>query len=170
MCNRIAISAEPHREGRSEEGLFFHVLIDSSSLGIEVTPTPEGLHLSQSRYIHDLLSFSCKDGGRSFPCSTSMSSGTQLSKFEGNPVQDPHLYRSLVGALQYATITRPEIAFSVNRGSQFMRDPLRPTGLWSRGFFATLRALSLKARSVLRSSYDLSLSSGFCRCGLGWLS
>jgi histone deacetylase 1/2 len=37
---------------------------------------------------------------------------------------DPTLYRSIVGALQYATMTRPDIAFSVNKVCQFMANPL----------------------------------------------
>ena len=34
------------------------------------------------------------------------------------------MYRSVVGALQYATITRPDIAYSVNKVCQFMSHPL----------------------------------------------
>ncbi|CAH9095526.1 unnamed protein product, partial [Cuscuta europaea] len=41
----------------------------------------------------------------------------------GDPFSDPHLYRSIVGALQYVTITRPEISYSVNRVCQFMHKP-----------------------------------------------
>ncbi|MCI53881.1 retrovirus-related Pol polyprotein from transposon TNT 1-94, partial [Trifolium medium] len=34
------------------------------------------------------------------------------------------MYRSIVGALQYATITRPDISFDVNKVCQFMSHPL----------------------------------------------
>ncbi|XP_025647927.1 uncharacterized mitochondrial protein AtMg00810-like [Arachis hypogaea] len=33
----------------------------------------------------------------------------------GKPFDNPSLYRSIVGSLQYATFTRPDIAFSVNK-------------------------------------------------------
>lgn len=39
-------------------------------------------------------------------------------------MDDPTLYRSVVGALQYDTIIRPEIAFAVNKVCQFMQCPL----------------------------------------------
>ncbi|XP_062118816.1 uncharacterized mitochondrial protein AtMg00810-like [Humulus lupulus] len=54
-----------------------------------------------------------------------MTGGEKLSAQGSDPVQDPQLYRSLVGALQYATITRPEITYDVNRVSQFMQTPLQ---------------------------------------------
>lgn len=39
-------------------------------------------------------------------------------------MKDPHTYRSLVGALQYVTLTKPEIAYSVNKLCQFLSNPL----------------------------------------------
>ena len=50
------------------------------------------------------------------PCSFSKS--TDLTKFN-----DPTLYRSIVGALHYLTINRPDIAFSVNKACQAMNSP-----------------------------------------------
>ena len=55
---------------------------------------------------------------------TPMVSSLKLSKFQGMPTVDPTFYRSIVGALQYVTLTRPEIAYSVNRVCQFMHCPL----------------------------------------------
>lgn len=34
--------------------------------------------------------------------------------------QDPQFYRRIVGGLQYVTLTRPEIAYSINKVCQFM--------------------------------------------------
>lgn len=55
---------------------------------------------------------------------TPLTSGQKLTAFGSDSVKDVQLYRSIVGALQYATITRPEIAYGVNRVCQFMQAPL----------------------------------------------
>ena len=38
-------------------------------------------------------------------------------------VEDPTRYRSIVGALQYLTLTRPHLSFSVNKVCQFLHSP-----------------------------------------------
>ncbi|XP_019432502.1 PREDICTED: uncharacterized protein LOC109339501 [Lupinus angustifolius] len=55
---------------------------------------------------------------------TPMATTCRLSKSESKQFDNPTLYRSIVGALQYATITRPDLAYSVNRVCQFMGNPL----------------------------------------------
>jgi histone deacetylase 1/2 len=51
------------------------------------------------------------------PVSSPLSTSEKLSAFEGTPleVKDATQYRSTVGALQYLTLTRPDIAFWVNK-------------------------------------------------------
>ncbi|KAL7592910.1 uncharacterized mitochondrial protein AtMg00810-like [Lactuca sativa] len=59
----------------------------------------------------------------------SVSTHADLStKFDGSgpPVQDPTLYRSLAGALQYLTFTRPDITYSVQQVCLYMHDPREP--------------------------------------------
>jgi hypothetical protein len=51
------------------------------------------------------------------PVSTPMVTSPALSKFGSVSMSDLFLYRSIVGALHYATITRPDIAFAVNQVS-----------------------------------------------------
>jgi histone deacetylase 1/2 len=53
-----------------------------------------------------------------------MQSTCKLSKNGSSALSDPFMYRSVVGALQYATLTRPEISYSVNKVCQFMSHPL----------------------------------------------
>ncbi|KAM1277315.1 hypothetical protein ACFX13_030432 [Malus domestica] len=90
-------------------------------LGMEVHRSSNGIHLSQSKYISDLLHrtnmVACK------PVSTPAVSGKRLSLYDGEPLQDITKFRSVVGALQYLTFTRPDIAFSVNQVCQFMHQP-----------------------------------------------
>lgn len=47
----------------------------------------------------------------------------KLSKQGGELMENVQLYRSVVGALRYVTITRPEIAYSVNKVCQFIQSP-----------------------------------------------
>lgn len=53
-----------------------------------------------------------------------MVSGQNYSKYEGEAISNVTEYRSIIGALQYATITRPDISYSVNKLSQFMQNPM----------------------------------------------
>jgi histone deacetylase 1/2 len=92
-------------------------------LGIEVKHLSDNsLLLSQGKYIRDLLTktnmLDCK------PITTPMMSSCKLSKTGSDSVTDSTMYRSVVGSLQYATITRPEISFAVNKVCQFMSAPL----------------------------------------------
>ena len=91
-------------------------------LGIEVLKTDCGLHLCQSSYIKDLLKKVNMETAKG--CPTPMVSNCDLSKAIGDPVPDQRIYRSTVGALQYAAITRPDISFAVNKVSQYMSAPL----------------------------------------------
>ncbi|KAL5557140.1 hypothetical protein UlMin_039376 [Ulmus minor] len=91
-------------------------------LGIEVKTIAKGFHLSQKRYIKDLLIKSKMDNAKPLP--TPMVSSLKLTASDGDPITNATEYRSIVGALQYITITRPEIAFNVNKVCQFMQCPL----------------------------------------------
>uniref|UniRef100_A0A2N9GWX8 Integrase catalytic domain-containing protein n=1 Tax=Fagus sylvatica TaxID=28930 RepID=A0A2N9GWX8_FAGSY len=90
-------------------------------LGLQVTRTSAGLHLNQAKYASDLLKkHNMMD---SKPAKTPSCPNTRLSLHEGDPLPDPHAYRSLVGALHYLTFTRPDISFSVHQVCQYMSAP-----------------------------------------------
>ncbi|XP_019438953.1 PREDICTED: uncharacterized protein LOC109344654 [Lupinus angustifolius] len=85
-------------------------------LGIEIQKLPNGsLLLVQSKYIKDLLQKFHMDNMKSLP--TPMVGGCKLIKHEINFLVDAKLYRSLAGALQYITITRPEISYNISKAS-----------------------------------------------------
>jgi hypothetical protein len=50
-------------------------------------------------------------------------SNKPLSKLDDELFKNLTLYRIIVGSLQYITITRPDIAFTVNKVAQFMHSP-----------------------------------------------
>ncbi|KAL9227804.1 hypothetical protein vseg_003454 [Gypsophila vaccaria] len=58
--------------------------------------------------------------------STPVDHGSKLSSKTGSPIPDATLYRQLVGALQYLTITRPDITYAVQQVCLFMHDPREP--------------------------------------------
>jgi histone deacetylase 1/2 len=92
-------------------------------LGIEVNKVSDGLVLTQDKYASDLLKRVNMSGCK--PVSTPLSTSEKLSAFEGTLLgpNDATRYRSIVGALQYLTLTRPDIAFSVNKVCQFLHAP-----------------------------------------------
>ena len=89
-------------------------------LGISVTKSSHGYFLSQSKYALEILSkagmVNCKEAIS--PISTKKTSQLHSVLFA-----QPSLYRSIVGALQYLTITRPNLAFAVNQVCQHMQAP-----------------------------------------------
>lgn len=74
-------------------------------LGIEVTRTRSGFFLTQNKYALELLD---RVGMSNFkPISTPVDTKPKLSSHDGKPISDAHHYRSIVGGLQYLTMTRP---------------------------------------------------------------
>jgi histone deacetylase 1/2 len=92
-------------------------------LGIEASYTDQGMVLSQHKYVLDLLQHAHMEGCRAI--STPMSTSAKLSKDAGDvlSISDASSYRSLVGGLQYLTLTRPDISFAVNKVCQFLAQP-----------------------------------------------
>ncbi|KAL5550656.1 hypothetical protein UlMin_000832 [Ulmus minor] len=58
------------------------------------------------------------------PLPTPIVSNLKLTTNDGDPITNETEYKSIIGALQYITITRPEIAYNVNRVCQFMQNSL----------------------------------------------
>ena len=91
-------------------------------LGLQISYQSAGLFVSQTKYIKELLGK--VDLQDSKPCPTPCLPYHRLLKDDGKPYSHPEQYRSIVGALQYLTFTRPDIAFSVNQACQFMHNPM----------------------------------------------
>jgi histone deacetylase 1/2 len=127
-------------------------------LGIEVKQTHDGLRLTQEKYAADILTKVGMLQCTSSP--TPLSSSESLSLIQGDPLgpDDSTQYRSIVGALQYLTLTRPDISFSVNKVCQFLHAPT--TSHWT----AVKRILryikgTLKTGLTFRRSSSVLLSA-----------
>jgi hypothetical protein len=90
-------------------------------LGITVQRSPSGFFLSQKKYADELLDRAnmteCK------PVSTPVDTRSKLSADGGPPVDDHSEYQSIVGALQYITMTRPDMAYAMQHACLYMHDP-----------------------------------------------
>ncbi|GJV75613.1 ribonuclease H-like domain-containing protein [Tanacetum coccineum] len=92
-------------------------------LGISIVRHSTGLFLSQKKYALQLLErahmVNCN------PSRTPVDTDSKLGP-DGVPVQDPTLYRSLAGGLQYLTFTRPNLSYAVQQICLYMHDPREP--------------------------------------------
>ncbi|XP_021985320.1 uncharacterized mitochondrial protein AtMg00810-like [Helianthus annuus] len=90
-------------------------------LGISVTRNQDSMFLSQQTYAADIIErggmTSCK------PVAIPVDTNSKLSAHAGTDFPDPTLYRSLAGALQYLTFTRPDISYAVQQVFMHMHAP-----------------------------------------------
>lgn len=90
-------------------------------LGIEVARSAHGILLTQRKYINDFLNRTNMTATK--PVATPMMSNVSLQLNSGTVLPDGTEYRQVIGGLQYLHFTRPDIAFAVNKLSQFMHRP-----------------------------------------------
>jgi histone deacetylase 1/2 len=134
-------------------------------LSIEVKRGADGLVLSQQQqYATDVLKranmWNCKS------VDTPISISEKLSLTDGDNLggEDSTRYRSIIGALQYLTLTRPDLSFVVSKVCQFLHK------LTTVHFSAVKRILwYVKGTLAWDSSYALHFYSCQCvfRCRLG---
>ncbi|KAF5820342.1 putative RNA-directed DNA polymerase [Helianthus annuus] len=93
-------------------------------LGIQVSQQSHGIFLSQAQYAKDIIARASMSACK--PCTTPVDLSSKLSGTDGPLFSDPTLYRSLAGALQYLTFTRPDISYAVQQVCLFMHEPRDP--------------------------------------------
>nr|GEY48519.1 ribonuclease H-like domain-containing protein [Tanacetum cinerariifolium] len=92
-------------------------------LGISAQRTKVGLFLFQSKFVEEILERAHMQHCN--PCKTPVDTESKLGS-NGDSVSDLTLYRSLAGALQYLTFTRPDISYAVQQICLYMHDPRDP--------------------------------------------
>jgi histone deacetylase 1/2 len=92
-------------------------------LGLEASRNSGGMTLTQRKYALDLLHRVGMENCKS--TSTPLAPTERLSRDTGASLgpDDSFRYRSIVGGLQYLTLTRPDILFAVNKVCQFLSQP-----------------------------------------------
>eukprot|EP00253_Pinus_taeda_P023258 PITA_23258 len=90
-------------------------------LGIEVDQNENGIFISQTKYVNEVLGRFNMQEWKAVITPTVM--GLKLSKVDSSRDFDPSLYKSIVGSLMYLTATRPDIMFDVSLISRFMERP-----------------------------------------------
>lgn len=90
---------------------------------LEVQKNADDLILTERKYINDLLVRANMQNCKSM--TTPMSTSEMLSRTEGKLLTDQEttIYHSIVGALQYLTLTRPDIAYPINKVCQYLSSP-----------------------------------------------
>nr|GEW94177.1 hypothetical protein [Tanacetum cinerariifolium] len=94
-----------------------------------------------------MISFSQKCN----PYKTPVDTESKLGPY-GEPVSDPTLYRSLAGALQYLTFTRPDIFYVVHQVCLYMHDPRD-------SHFTALKRILRYVRGTIDHGLQLHVSS-----------
>jgi histone deacetylase 1/2 len=92
-------------------------------LGLEASSNSGGMILTQRKYAIDLLHRVSMENCRA--TSTPLATTERLARETGTTLgtEDSFRYRSIVGGLQYLTLTRPDLSFAVNKVCQFLSQP-----------------------------------------------
>ncbi|GKA84777.1 putative ribonuclease H-like domain-containing protein, partial [Tanacetum coccineum] len=80
-------------------------------LGLQVKQQPDGIFISQDKYVADILKKFDFCSIRT--ATTPIESNKPLVKDEDGEDVDVHVYRSMIGSLMYLTASRPDIMFAV---------------------------------------------------------
>ncbi|GJR09982.1 putative ribonuclease H-like domain-containing protein [Tanacetum coccineum] len=80
-------------------------------LGLQVKQKPDGIFISQDKYVQDMLKKFDMESVR--PATTPFEASKPKSKDEPDDAVNVHLYRSMIGSLMYLTASRPDIQFAV---------------------------------------------------------
>ncbi|RVW29068.1 Retrovirus-related Pol polyprotein from transposon TNT 1-94 [Vitis vinifera] len=90
-------------------------------LGMEIYQCSLGTFISQRKYVVDILKEfkieSCKE------VATPLAQNEKISKNDGEKLEEPYAYRSLIGSLLYLIATRPDLMFPTGLLSRFMSSP-----------------------------------------------
>ncbi|XP_062075375.1 uncharacterized mitochondrial protein AtMg00810-like [Humulus lupulus] len=127
-------------------------------LGFEITQGAYDIHLSQGKYMTDLLRKTNMLKCKSSP--TPISQGENLSTGDSKIFHQPTIFQSVMGGLQYLTLSRPDIAFTTvcKRLLRYLRGTIglvfKPSNHWAVECFSDA--------DWAGSSDDRKSTAGYC--------
>lgn len=120
--------ADKFKQTMEENFDFKDMGVPNYMIGMNLTTTENTLQISQKEYIRDIIKrFEAKTLA---PTTTPATTFTHLVKTgvsgeAESPPCNSKVYRSLVGALMYVLITRPDAATAISIAARFLHDPRR---------------------------------------------
>jgi hypothetical protein len=90
-------------------------------LGLKIKQLKDGIFVSQSKYLKDMLKKFGLENAKSIK--TPMATNGHLDLDEGGSIVDHKLFRSIIGSLLYITVARPDVMFSVCMCARFQTSP-----------------------------------------------
>jgi len=127
-------------------------------LGIEFAQSDGQIKMSQKKYFDKILTkFEMQDSKvRSKPCDEGLAKEVD----ESPRLEDPRLYREIVGSLIYAmSCTRPDLSYVVTKLAQTMSEPTERDMKVAKGVLRYIKGTANFGVSFSKSSENLS---GYC--------
>jgi hypothetical protein len=90
-------------------------------LGLQIKQLKDGIFVSQSKYLKDMLKKFGLENAKSIK--TPMATNGDVDLDEGGTIVDQKLFRSIIGSLLYITASRPDVMFSVCMCARFQASP-----------------------------------------------
>jgi hypothetical protein len=124
-------------------------------LSIEVNKVKDGIVLSQDKYASDML----KRVGMNMckPVGTPLVTRDKLAVHIGTPLgpKDAKEYMSIVGALQYLTLTHPDLSFAINKVCQFLHLPTDVHWVVVKSILKYLKGYTKLGLKIMKNNYLL---------------
>ena len=93
-------------------------------LRLEFVRNKSGIRVLQRKYATDLITSARLDDAHTFD--TPLELNNKISSDDGTPLDDPSVFRQIVGSLLYLTMIQPDISHAVHTVSQFVSNPHKP--------------------------------------------
>ncbi|KAH9705125.1 Plant intracellular ras-group-related LRR protein 4 [Citrus sinensis] len=138
-------------------------------LGVEIVPHRHGILLSQRRYIVDILIRTHMLGAK--PVSTPLPHNLSLSLYSSAPLSDPTEYHTIVGSLQYLSLTHSNISYvwikHVAIDFHFIRDEIQTGALCVAHVCSADQLVNALTKPLSRTQFQpLKLKIGLCSRGV----